>query len=102
MPFHQSLKNASDGGEQKWREGRGREKGSIYVVVINSRICKLLLRQAVETEPGLVGKGMCGGGGNGGECRGVGSPVQNVRFVGHGRKLVAHHMYVAAGVMRWN
>lgn len=32
----------------------------------------------------------------------MGSPVQSVHFVGHGRKLVARRMYVTAGVMRWN
>lgn len=59
MPFHQSLKNASEetGGKKK-NEGK---KRSSHVVVINSRICELLLRRAVETEPGLVG-GLGGGG----------------------------------------
>lgn len=42
------------------RDGGG--GGSSHVVVINLRICKLLLQRAVETEPGLVGEGMCSGG----------------------------------------
>lgn len=51
--------------EERFR-GNGRKKKNRHVVVINLRICELLLRQAVETEPGLVGGlggwGLCSGG----------------------------------------
>lgn len=52
-----------NGRRKKKNEGK---KRSSHVVVINSRICELLLRRAVGTEPGLVGGlggwGLCSGG----------------------------------------